>query len=139
METQLGKPQTLSITAKLYLQVFCKHQLVGCCNNQYFQLQLKDAPTPCLLERTGRKLRIPTGFCFLPLLLPTTFKWLCVLYFLYTLWFETCVYKDTLFEWLDLFLYTLNCASLPNSHNYSSRSLTNKTNLELPSLLILRF
>ena len=61
METQLGKPATLSITAKLYLQIVCKHQLVGCTNTRVFQLHVNDTPTPCLLATTGRRLRPPTG------------------------------------------------------------------------------
>ena len=46
MEAQLGKPQTLSITTKLYLQFFCKLKLVGDTNPQVFPLQLKNATTP---------------------------------------------------------------------------------------------
>ena len=46
MDAQLGKPQALSITAKLYLQLFFKATIVGDTNPQVFQLQLKDATTP---------------------------------------------------------------------------------------------
>ena len=60
MEPQLEKPPILPITAKLYLQIVCKHQLVGCTNTQAFQLQLKDAPTPCLPATIVRRLRPPT-------------------------------------------------------------------------------
>ena len=61
MESQLGKPPTLFITAKLYLHIFCENQLVGCTNNQIFQLQLKDAPTPCLPTTNGRRIWPPIG------------------------------------------------------------------------------
>ena len=60
MESQLGKPQTLSITAKLYLQ-YCKLQLVGYFKPQVSQLQLKDATTPWFLSATTPFLPATTG------------------------------------------------------------------------------
>ena len=54
MESQLGKPPTLCITTKLYLQIVCKHQLVGCTNTQVFYATTKGC-TNTLFTRNNWK------------------------------------------------------------------------------------
>ena len=60
MEPQLGKPTNIYY----YFKIIFTNSLQATTpftNTQFFQLQLEDAPTPCLPTTTGRRLRPPTG------------------------------------------------------------------------------
>ena len=62
MEPQLGKPTNISY----YYKIIFTNSLQATTpftNTQFFQLQLKDAPTPYLPTTTGRRLQPPIGLC----------------------------------------------------------------------------